>query len=207
MQYPCQGPLEAGTYQTEVFAHRLTFTVPAGWMYADEPGNLPILPAGGSYHGIDTGLSDDVFVLANAVAPAECTGTPSTTRPPTVEGLVHFLTTNPHFSVTNVHAVSVGGLDGTGMDLGRAGDGTDICWNPIVDPYVMFMGIDPSEGVFVIGPAGIGTGTVRINVLADADHALVVEVDDAIGGSTYGDGDAWQTAAQAVIDSFQFAAN
>ena len=116
-----------------------------------------------------------------------------------------FLTTNPHFTVTNVHAVSVGGLDGTAMDLGRAGAGTDTCRNPIADAYLMFLGIDPSEGVFVIGPAGIGTGTVRINVLADGDHALVVEVDDALGGSTYGDGDAWLAAAQAVIDSFEFA--
>ena len=206
MQYPCQGPLDAGTYQTEVFSHGLTFTVPAGWMYVDEPGNLPILPAGGAYGGIDTGLSDDVFVLAKAVAPAECTGTPSTTIPQTAEGLVTFLTTNPHFTVTNVHPVSVGGLDGTALDLGRAGAGTDTCLNPSANPYLMFLGVDPSEGVFVIGPAGIGTGTVRIDVLADGDHALVVEVDDAIGGSTYGDGDPWLAAAQAVIDSFQFAA-
>jgi len=68
-----------------------------------------------------------------------------------------------------------------------------------------FVGVNPSHGAFGITPvvAGVRLFVLRVDA---SDAALVIEVDDAKGGgSDYGDGAEWNAAAQAFIDSIEFA--
>ena len=197
-------PLEAGTYATEFQTPALTYTVPsAGWGSLDRevsPGNFHLFPPGSSMAGFETGRGDVITVIASGVPPGTCTGAPSTKFPGTFAGLLEFLTTNPHITVSGVKNASVGGLDGKVLDLAFAK--TDGCSDGVyVDLYV---GVGRSHGQFGIPPA---TASMRLFLLhvAGNDAALVIEIDDGKGGgSDYEDGDAWYSVAQGVIDSFVF---
>jgi hypothetical protein len=199
---PC--PLESGTYATAFQTPALTYTVPsAGWGSLDRevsPGNFHLFPPGSSMAGFETGSGDVITVIASGVPPGMCTGAPSTKFPGTYDGLLEFLTTNPHITVTGVKSASVGGLDGKVLDIEFAK--TDGCVDGVyVDLYV---GVGRSHGQFGIPPA---TASMRLFLLhvAGNDEALVVEIDDGKGGgSDYGDGDDWYKVAQGVVDSFVF---
>ena len=204
-----QGPertcaLEADTYATEFFEPAFTYTVPsAGWASLNReasPGNFHLFPPGSSMAGFQTGSGDVITVIASGVPPGTCTGAPSTTFPGTFAGLLDFLTTNPHITVSGVKNASVGGLDGKVLDIAFAK--TDGCVDGVyVDLYV---GVGRSHGQFGIPPA---TASMRLYLLhvAGNDAALVIEIDDGKGGgSDYEDGDAWYSVAQGVIDSFVF---
>ena len=198
--------LEAGTYATEFFVPQVTYTVPsAGWASLNRqaaPGNFHLFPpGGGSIQAFEAGTTDAITILSAGVAPGRCTGEPSTKFEPTFDGLVEFVTKNPRLRVRDVRDASVGGLDGTVMDItfgepdGCAdGDYTDF-----------LVGVSPSHGALAINPR---LSSVRLYLLrvGGSDAALVIEVDDAKdGGSDYGDGEDWFGPAQALIDTIVFA--
>jgi hypothetical protein len=197
-------PLEAGTYATEFFVPEVTYTVPsAGWASLNReaaPGNFHLFPSGGgSIQAFESGATDAITILSAAVAPGRCTGQPSTKFEPTFDGLEEFLTTNSRLQVRDVRDVSVGGLDGTVMDVAYGQpDGCDD------GDYTDFLvGVSPSHGPFGVN-RGVSARLYLLHV-AGRDAALVIEVDDAKhGGSDYGDGAAWFEAAQAVIDTIVF---
>ena len=204
-----QGPeeecrLDQGTYATEFMTPGLTYTVPsAGWASLNReaaPGNFHLFPPGGSMAGFSTGVTDDITLVSSVVAPGACTGTPSTTRPATFDGLVKFLTTDSHVVVSNIRDTSVGGLGGKVMDIAfKEGDG---CHDGVYTD--LMIGVDRSHGAFGVTPLTAGARLILLHVAA-SDKALAIMVDDARGGgSNYGDGAAWYTAAQGVIDTFVF---
>jgi len=197
-------PLEAGTYATEFFGPALTYTVPsAGWASLNReasPGNFHLFPPGSSMAGFNTGSGDVITVISSGVPPGTCTGAASTKFPGTYDGLLKFLTTNTHITVSGVKNASVGGLQGKVLDIAYAK--SDGC---VDGDYVdLYIGVGRSHGQFGIPPA---TASMRLFLLhvAGSDKALVVEIDDGKGGgSDYGDGDAWYSVAQRVVDSFVF---
>jgi hypothetical protein len=197
--------LEAGTYSTEYLKPGLTYTVPsAGWGSLNRqasPGNFHLFPPGGSLAGFKVGTSDDITLLSAAVPPGTCDGQPSTEFEPTFDGLVEFLTNDDNVVVSNVRDASVGGWDGTVMDITFAeGDGC-----PDGDYADLMVGVDPSHGAFGITPAMAG---LRLYLLHSPGSAtsLAILIDDAAGGgSDYGDGEDWYDAAKSVIDTFVFA--
>ena len=143
--------LEAGTYATEFFVPQVTYTVPsAGWESLNRqaaPGNFHLFPPGsGSIEGFDSGTTDAITILSAAVAPGRCTGEPSAEFEPTFDGVVEFLTTNPRLRIRDVRDASVGGLDGTVMDIAFGEpDGCDD------GDYTDFLvGVSPSHGPFGI---------------------------------------------------------
>jgi hypothetical protein len=198
--------LEAGTYATEFFVPRVTYTVPsAGWASLNREaasGNFHLFPpGGGSIEAFQLGTTDAFTILSAGVAPGRCTGLPSSELEPTFDGLVEFLTTNPRLRVIHVADTSVGGLDGRVLDI--AYKESDRC--PDGDYTDMLVGVSPSHGAFGITPQVAG---IRLYLLRSdrTDAALVIEVDDAKnGGSDFGDGESWYRAAQAVIDTVTFA--
>lgn len=197
--------LEAGTYSTEYLRPGLTYTVPsAGWGSLNReasPGNFHLFPPGASLAGFSLGTSDDITLLSAAVPPGTCNGQPSTEFEPTFDGLVAFLTNDDHVVVSNMQDASVGGWDGTVMDISYAE--ADGC--PDGDFADLMVGVDPSHGAFGITPAMAG---VRLYLLHNPSNAtsLAILIDDAAGGgSDYGDGDDWYHAAKSVIDTFVFA--
>jgi len=194
--------LEAGTYRTVDFQPQLTYTVPsAGWgslNRAAAPGNFHLFPPGALLSGFDQGTADDITVLTAVVAPGTCTGLPSATVAQTFDGLLQFLTTDPHVVVTNRHDASVGGWSGTVMDVAIAdGDG---CPDGVYAD--LMVGVSPSHGAFGTTPS---LSSTRVYLLHNpgADTAFAILIDDAKnGGSDYGDGEDWFAPAQSVVDSF-----
>src|SRR5262245_42435099 len=206
---PCRGSLKAGTYTTAKWDPGLTFTVPDGWSYIVEPGNLVLVPPGGSPAHVDEGGTDDIFLVTSVVPPTPCIGQPSPTVPWTVDGIIGQLKSDEHFAVSNVKPVSLAGLEGTSFEIVRGGNGADTCENPNADPYFMYLGNDPSEGEFGVGPNNIegysfSGSPIRTYLLKHGYRVLAVQLDDAFGGSRYGDGKAFRDAADAVIQSFRF---
>ena len=200
---PCA--LETGTYATAFFVPQVTYTVPsAGWASLNReaaPGNFHLFPpGGGGIEAFSDGTTDAISIVSAAVPPGRCTGEPSTELPATFDGLVGFLTTNDRLAVSNVRDASVGGLDGKAMDVAfKASDG---CSDG--DYADFFVGVAPSHGAFGINPVAAGARLYLLHV-DGSDKALVIQVDDAKdGGSDYGDGAAWNAAADALIGSIHF---
>mgnify|MGYP003290433032 CR=1 FL=1 len=197
--------LEARTYSTEYLKPGLTYTVPsaggASLNREASPGNFHLFPPGGSLAGFVEGTTDDITMLSAVVPPGTCTGQPSTEFEPTFDGLVEFLTNNDHVVVRDARDASVGGWDGTVMDIMfTKGDG---CSDGVYAD--LMVGVDPSHGGFGVTPAMAG---LRLYLLhhPSTDTALAIMIDDAAGGgSDYGDGEDWYSAAESVIDTFVFA--
>ena len=196
--------LEAGTYRTVGMRPNFTYTVPsAGWSSLNRevaPGNFHLFPPGGSMAGFDAGATDDITIVTAVVPPGTCTGEPSTDRDRTFDGMVEFLTTSEHVAVSNRRDASAGGWKGTVMDIRFvAGDG---CPDGVYAD--LMIGVNPAHGAFGITP---GMAGAKLFLLRNptSDLPLAVIVDDAKGGSDYGDGAAWYDAAQSVIDTLVFA--
>jgi hypothetical protein len=195
--------LDAGTYSTAYLEPRLTYTVPtAGWASLDRqasPGNFHLFPPGGSLAGFDAGTTDDLTVLSAVAAPEACTGAPSTGFAQSLNGVMKFLTTDTHIKVSNLRDASIGGLHGKELDIAFVrGDGcSDGTYTDLL------VGVDPSHGDFAMAPAMVGAHLYLVGS-GVREAPLAILIDDAKGGSDFGDGTAWLTAANAVVTSFVF---
>ncbi len=102
--------------------------------------------------------------------------------------------------MSHVRDASVGGWDGTVMDIAFADD--DGCSDGVYAD--LMVGVDPSHGPFGITPAMAGA---RLYLLHDpsTETAMAIMIDDAAGGgSDYGDGKDWYSVAESVIETFVF---
>ena len=197
--------LDAGTYSTVGMRPNLTYTVPSpGWSSLNReaaPGNFHLFPPGGSMAGFVDGTTDDITIVTAVVPPGTCTGKPSSDFDHTFDGMVEFLTMSDHIAASDLRDVSVGGWDGTVMDIGFVQQ--DGCSEGVfVD---LMVGVDPAHGAFGITP---GMAGVRLFLLRNpsSDMPLAVIVDDAAnGGSVYGDNTDWYDIAESVIDTLVFA--
>jgi hypothetical protein len=199
----CQ--LKAGTYRTVGMRPNLRYTVPSpGWSSLNRevaPGNFHLFPPGGSMSGFEAGTTDDITIVTAVVPPGTCTGEPSPDFDHTFDGMVGFLTKNDHIAVSNRSDASVGGWDGTVMDIKFVKQ--DGCSDGIYAD--LMIGVDPAHGAFGITPEMAG---VRLFLLHNptSDLPLALLIDDAAnGGSDYGDGSDWYDAARSVIDTIIFA--
>jgi hypothetical protein len=197
--------LEAGTYSTEFLRPGLSYTVPsAGWGSLNReasPGNFHLFPPGGSLAGFELGTSDDITMLSAVVPPGTCTGKPSDEFEHTFDGLVEYLTGNDHVVIRNVRDASIGGWNGTVMDITfAAGDG---CSDGVYAD--LMVGVDPSHGTFGITPSMAGARIYLLHNPSTATALAIVIDDAASGGSDYGDKGDWYSVAQSVIDTFAFA--
>jgi hypothetical protein len=199
MGQECLGPIDAGTYTTELFSPTLTYTVPAGWAnLEDMPGNFLLLPPGSTLAGVNPGTSDYLGVYTSVVAPELCTGQADLGVSGTFDGLVGWLEADPAIALANEHDVTVGGLDGVVMDISMKDPRGDGCregvWGDI------YVGRNPSSLVHAVGE----DYPIRVYLLHNGDRSLAIEVADARGGSDYPD---WIAAATPVIESFVFGAH
>lgn len=197
-------PLEAGTYDTVGMKPNLTYTVPTpGWASMNRevaPGNFHLFPPGGSMAGFASGTTDDITIVTAVVPPGLCTGKPATDLDQTYDGMLGFLTKDDRIALSDRRDASVGGLDGTVMDITFVKE--DGC--PDGSYSDLFVGVDPAHGTFGIVPGMVG---MRFFLLHNpsSDLPIAVLIDDAAkGGSDYGDGTAWTDAAQKVIDTITF---
>ncbi len=200
----CLGPLEAGTYTTQVFEPMLTYAVPGGWANIEDlPGQVVLLPPGATHAGVDPGTSDYLGIYTSIAAPLkDCSSQPDPGVGPGVAGYLTWIASHPALDASDPQPVTVSGLTGSLVDVALGADATDVCSDPGagIDRFVeVAIGLPPSEfsaGAF----AGI---TYRLELFDVNERILAILVSDTTdGGSNEAD---WNAAAQGVIDTFSFA--
>jgi hypothetical protein len=105
----CLGPLDAGTYATQMFGPQIVYTVAAGWTNGEDlPGNFLLQREG-----------DDRYlgIYRNVAAPDACHERPLRGVGRRVEDLVSWLVDHPGLETTDPEPASVGGLEGVYLEL------------------------------------------------------------------------------------------
>lgn len=193
----CLGPVAAGTYTTRRFTPTLTYTVPDGWAnLEDMAGNFLLLPPGADLAGVNAGTSDYLGVYTWVVAPEHCTGRYEPMVKETFDGLLGWLKGDLAIRLSNVHDVTVGGLEGVAMDIAQKVPTGDGCSDgTYADVYV---GAFPTSLVHAVDT----DYPMRVFLLRNGDKALAVELADAPnGGSDFAD---WFAAAEPVVEGLVF---
>jgi hypothetical protein len=185
----CLGPLDAGTYATQIFSPAITYTVPDGWTNGEDLlGNFLLqLEGDPRYLGI----------YRNVAVPFECEEKPDPSVDQSIEALSSWLTEHPGLQTTEPIRVSVGGLDGVYLDISLASSWTTTCPFSEGQPVVPFIiGGDPSSLHHVILPGF----EVRLYLLEYEDGNVAIEVGPE-GGSL----EEYLEEVAPIIESLQFA--
>jgi hypothetical protein len=189
---PTPQVLAAGTYSTVNFKPTLTFTVPDGWeLLADTPNWVQLRPAGAENLGL--------YLFRNAKAASQdpsCPTTPADGVGMTSSELTSFFRGLPGLVAGSPALVTVGGLNGSSLDLGMTPGWTLSCpfagGVPTV-PLMMNDGIDR----WVLA----GGERLRLYLLDVPDGNVVVDVDDFEGSQI----DTLIASATPIVKSFKFA--
>ncbi len=189
------GQLPAGTFVTHAFPYRATYTVPAGWENpADWDTGFVIRPTSAtSDSGIDgwTGMA----ILSQADG---CPDVNEPGRGHAAADFVDFLKTNPGLKTSKPTSISIGGLQGTMIDLAVAPTWTRTCPYSEGKPYVPLIKDNPGPGV----NWGIGGKERMRMIILDAGGGNVIGIlVDSIDGATF---DALVAQAMPVIESMTF---
>jgi hypothetical protein len=169
-----------------VFRPTIAYRVPKGWgNFEDLPGNFLLIPPGGKLAGVDPGTSDFVGVYTSVVPDRPgCDGSPPVEQDPTA--IAQWYSHQRSLETTTPHPVSVGGLDGTVLDLSLPSGSDGAC---------LFEGIPPSGLEHGLIPGLV----IRLYLLRNGSETLAIEVDDVAGGGNHLD------AYSSVVDDFGFA--
>jgi hypothetical protein len=195
----CLGPLEPGTYTTQIFVPPLTYTVPEGWAnFEDLPGNFLLIPPGGTNKGVDAGTSDYIGVYTSVAALRGCAPGPAPGVGTAPGDIAAEIGRNRGLDVTAPTPIKVGGLSGLVLDVkirpGFAG-GCDLTpGQPRVVPVLT--GTYPSQFEHAV----LGDFTLRLYLLAFEAGTLAIEVDDRPGGTGLDD-------YAAIVNQFTFASS
>jgi hypothetical protein len=184
--------LTAGTYSTRNFKPTLTFTVPDGWeLLADTPNWVQLRPTGAENLGL--------YLFRDARPASQdptCPTTPAVGVGATSSELVAFYRGLPGLVAGSPALVTVGGLNGSSLDLGMTPGWTLSCpfasGVPTV-PLLMNAGIDR----WVLA----GGERLRLYLLDLPGGNVVVDVDDFEGSQI----DTLIASATPIIKSFVFA--
>lgn len=184
----CLGPLDAGTYTTQVFSPAITYTVPDGWTNGEDLlGNFLLQLEGDSRY---------LGIYRNVAAPFECEEKPDPGVDQSIEALSSWLTGHPGLETTEPTRVSVGGLDGVYLDISLAPSWTTTCPFSAGQPVVPFIiGGDPSSLHHVILPGF----EERLYLLAYEGGNVAIEVGPE-GGSL----EEYLEEVAPIIESLQF---
>lgn len=184
--------LVAGTYQTQQFQPRLTFTVPDGWeLAADTPAWVQLRPVGAQDLG--------VYLFRDARAASQAEGCPTEPQPgvgTTSTELVAFFRGLPGVNASQPALVTIGGLRGSSLDLGIAPGWTTSC--PFANsvpavPLIMNDGIDR----WVLA----GGERLRFYILdVPGGGNVVIDIDDFVGDQI----DGLIKSATPIVKSFEF---
>jgi hypothetical protein len=157
----CLGALAAGAYVTEFFNPTLHYTVPEGWVNAEDlPGNFQLYLAGDSQDDPDVGGSY-IGIYADAHAPARCKEVWADGVGTAPRELTDWYRQHRGLAASRPRSVTVGGLPGLLIDLPLRRDWRGTC------PW--------SDGSPVV-PVLVGGGVSRLHhvVLRGVDVRLVL---------------------------------
>lgn len=196
--------LEAGSHTTEQFHPALSYTVPSSWeVFADEPGILAMVTedevAGGLFIVADpVALHPDPQDEANAPQAAEGVGS-------SADDLLAWLVEHPELEATEPEPVTVGGLEGTQLDVRIVDGSTSLPFYCDVEACVDVIGQDPDDPD-ITDPLGLllyGMDDALRVILLAADNVGTV----AIIADPYGEADAdeaFLAEVRTIVDSFEF---
>jgi hypothetical protein len=175
----CLGPLDAGTHRSALFRPQLTYDIPAGWgNHADSPGEY-VLFAPGSVPAVEEGGARDwIAFLANVTYnPEGCVPEPTFDPNATAADIADWMSNRVNLATSSPAPTTVGGLDGTVIDVRLADGATPECF---ATPAVFLVhGIEQSEGY----DQGIGPGVaMRFYFFDNGSDVLMIELDDVSGG-------------------------
>lgn len=162
----CLGPLEAGTYTTQVFAPQITYTVPEGWTNGEDLlGNFLIQ------------FEDDlrfVGIYRNITVPLPCQEQPDPNVGLTVDALSDWYTSHPGLVTTPPEPISVGGLTGVVIDVSLDPSWTNGCgWSGGLPSVGIILGAGPSSLTHVISTS---RPEERLYLLEVEDGNVAIEV-------------------------------
>lgn len=169
----CLGPLEPGTYRTKVFQPGLRYTVPAGWVNAEDlPGNFwlyreddpqPDGIEGGSYIGIYNDIR----------APQGCEEAWAEGVGNTPAELAAWYLEHPGLATSQPREVKVGGLDGLLVDVPLTEDWKGRCpWSrghPVVPVLI-------GSGVSDVHHTSVHETSLRLLLLNWQDANITIEI-------------------------------
>jgi hypothetical protein len=195
----CLGPLEPGTYRTRVFEPGIRYTVPDGWVNAEDlPGNFLLHReddpqdgfTGGSYLGI----------YADIRAPHACKEAWADGVGHTPAALAQWYVDHPGLAASEPRPVEVGGLEGLMVDVPLAEDWKGRCpWsqgNPVV-PVIIGGG---ASDLFHVSLREID---VRLILLEWKDANLTIEVTNVHEQHSQRE---WLAMVEPILDSLEFRA-
>jgi hypothetical protein len=209
----CLGNLEAGTYSSQFIEPRpvgdwqarfgaMTYTVPDGWAATSDFPETYSLMKQDDYPTYDpeacSECADQIVVWVNPHAASldNCAEAAATGTEDSVEGLVAWLQQHPGL-VTESQSVSIGGLDGTAVDLAMAPDWTETCpagSEPWVAAPIFFNGYHHA----------IAGGDRQRFVLLDLGDGNTVAIQ--IDSNTTAEFDALVAEAMPIVETFTFPA-
>jgi hypothetical protein len=191
---PLETPLPAGEHTTTAFQPAVTFTVPAGWVLADDTaGYLQLRPADQDVLGIHvfrgaTAASQDASC---PIEPAAGVGTSSVALVTWMRGLDGLLASSPAL-------VQIGGLRGSSIDLGIANGWTASCSFANGVPTVPLL-VEQGTGLRWVLAGG---ERLRLYLLdLPGGETLLVDIDDFEGSQL----SAFMGQAVPVVTSMKFA--
>lgn len=187
-------PLPAGTYTSKAFTPALTFTVPDGWENAtDSATYLQLRPLGDENIGIHV-FRDPVAMSQDATCPLSAEPGVGLTS----FDLVKWIRERPGLIVSQPGMATVGGLNGTVIDIGIVDGWKASC------PFANGL---PTVPLFFQPPDGYrwvvaGDERLRLYVLDVPGGGLVIVDIDAFDGTRM---DALLKAAAPIVSTFSFA--
>ena len=190
------GRLAAGTWDSRAFAYPLTYTVPTGWRnMEDYPDDLRLQPEGAK---ADDGITlwAAVYVAAQDAA---CTESPDPGRGHKAADFIDLLTTHPGLVASTPAAVTVGGLQGSLVDVALAPSWKATCPFSEGQPFVPFVtdslpGPGMHQGIAV-------TERARLIFLDAKDGETILIYIDSVDGTTF---DAIVGQSMPIVESIVF---
>jgi hypothetical protein len=184
-----EGTLETGTHASAEFSPTLTFEVPAGWMTVDDNDD---------YYVLDTADGSIVVQTGPTVASNEqdCAGLAASGRPRTVDAILDALASDPRF-VTSTDPVTIGRVEGRGIDIQLAAGWTGTCeWSDGSPAALVLTAAQPPGPLFGIA----GSERARVILLESAGDVIAISID----ASDSSDLDDFLSQAIPVVESFEF---
>jgi hypothetical protein len=187
--------LPAGTYSSNTFMPKVTFTLPDGWLIAgDAPDYFVLQPVTSDAIGI--------HVFRSPLAASQDADCPIAAAPgvgTTAKDLVDWITTRPGLTTGDPVAVTMGGLGGLQVDVAIVEGWVPSC--PFANglPTVPLF-VSPTDAGFrwVIA----GSERLRLNVLdVPGNGTVVVDIDDFDGSLM----DEFLPTASPIVKSMRFA--
>jgi hypothetical protein len=194
-EHTCLGLLAAGPHHTSVFSPAFAFSMPeAGWEnLADSGGTFDLLPIA---------EPGDLILVLRRPRATEPDGTLDSSGGSTVESLTTWLAANTSLTVSAPEPISVGGLDGSRVDVSVAPNATNHPSDcPVPVCVGIFRGKDPSTKTTWVWDWGVGSLEKQRLYLLSGNEDVILIVVDSFDGTTF---DSVTKAANDILATFKF---